>query len=66
MNRATTYRAFLHNDDTRVFVSFLLLFLLPVDAVKLSLRKTQMLVSGFRYTTETETRAGARNPTYIG
>ena len=35
------YHALLYNDDTRVFVSFLLLFLLTIDAIKLGLRGAQ-------------------------
>lgn len=41
------YLAFLYNYNARIFVSFLLLFLLTIDAFKLSLRKkrnTQQLL----------------------
>lgn len=44
-NKQQQYRALFYDDNTRVFVSFLLLFLLTIDALKLGLRGAQTNVS---------------------
>lgn len=57
-NTKKAYRAFLHNNNARIFVSSLFLFLLSVDALKLSLRRTTHTHKGSQIHNRNQCRTG--------